>query len=820
MPNRLSLERNALAAPTAYTIIITRNLEFGRGAKAGFLQLVTDRKRRMRVSSHKKHLEAMQSEVLEFHPFLEQLFRALPDVKRVEYTHGPSEMGADFVLEKHDSTTGRKRYVGVIAKLGNIKQGDATLSRQIEECRVPRKVQNGEQRVRLNEIWVVSSGRISNNAQEKILELEKYLAVQFFGVEDVTSLVDQHAPDLWHSGEGLVGRYLRELTLSMTALDRAARLVPEFKQGGSFSVPIRFVEPDELRARRNSRRGGTVTLHEAAQQHSFMYLEGAPGAGKSHAVRQAVMQLANVSSTAGPSAIPVFVSYRELVNDFESSLQNCLDAKLGNALEEAIALDVPRVIFIDGLDELAVEAAYGAVLADLHSQRRSMHRVHVLVSARSGTVPGAVLKSLSSVTWLRAEELSSRQVVEFVKSVVSVAAKRTRVLTDIRTSDLFRQIPKNPIAALLLSKLLLEQHDEVPQTLTELYRISMEIMLGRWRGGAALSGQQDYLIAEAVAQGLAEEAVMDQRVIHTTSELRSRIEAYVRERNLATSVERVIARVSDRAGLFHVNEQSGVVQFKHRSFAEYLVAQKWRESAQVQADARVFVPYWRNVFFFVCGLKPDCESLVTSILAVAPTSESEKFGRFMYGAEYLLAAHMTPYRVIEKALPHIMLTAAELYDDVVQRRTTSVLATLSESHLLWLFAFISKRQYGYRFFQRAFDAACITVSDSGASRRTQAIALYLLATTVADLDHSDPFGYLAKEFSADEVPLPVALAVSHESKMSTEMMPSARVRAFNRQLRKMLKARSDAERVSLEHFLERLKTTPIDPSSNARLPAK
>jgi hypothetical protein len=48
----------------------------------------------------------LKDEVKEFHPFLRTLFPKMPGIQSTEYTHGTTEYGADFVLERTDQSLG------------------------------------------------------------------------------------------------------------------------------------------------------------------------------------------------------------------------------------------------------------------------------------------------------------------------------------------------------------------------------------------------------------------------------------------------------------------------------------------------------------------------------------------------------------------------------------------------------------------------------------------------------------------------------------------------------------------------------------------
>lgn len=104
------------------------------------------------VRKHKEKLASISDEVAELHPLLRSLLPKLPRVVDVEYTHGPQEMGADFVISRRDDTFGQTEYVGVIAKVGKILQDFSDVERQIKECEVPRTFFGGKKKIRLAEV--------------------------------------------------------------------------------------------------------------------------------------------------------------------------------------------------------------------------------------------------------------------------------------------------------------------------------------------------------------------------------------------------------------------------------------------------------------------------------------------------------------------------------------------------------------------------------------------------------------------------------------------------------------------------------------------
>ena len=145
-------------------------------------------------------LASIKDEVGELHPLLKRLLPKLPTVISVEYTHGPTEMGADFVVQRRHEIFGDTDYVGVIAKVGKIVTDFSDIERQIGECWVPRTVDGGTKKVRLNEVWVVVTENITKGAQEKILNKFESAKIEFLQWSRLVSLIDRYIPDYWTEG--------------------------------------------------------------------------------------------------------------------------------------------------------------------------------------------------------------------------------------------------------------------------------------------------------------------------------------------------------------------------------------------------------------------------------------------------------------------------------------------------------------------------------------------------------------------------------------------------------------------------------------------
>ena len=99
----------------------------------------------MKEQRKKELIESLENETKEFHPFLKNLFPKLKNIKRVHYTHGSTEYGADFILIAEDTILLQEQYIGVVVKSKKIQQNDIeTIQRQINESfKMPKVIFNG-----------------------------------------------------------------------------------------------------------------------------------------------------------------------------------------------------------------------------------------------------------------------------------------------------------------------------------------------------------------------------------------------------------------------------------------------------------------------------------------------------------------------------------------------------------------------------------------------------------------------------------------------------------------------------------------------------
>ncbi|RZM23815.1 MAG: hypothetical protein EOO88_24955, partial [Pedobacter sp.] len=280
-------------------------------------------------------IESIAAEVSELHPLLSSVLDKLQNITHVECTHGVFEKGADFVLTRLDPALGTYSHIGVVVKKGKISSDITDISRQIEECTQPRLLQGGKRSERLTEIWVINTSSISINAKEKIFDTYVRQRIEFIDGEQLTRLVDKHAPYFWHAVPSAIGRYLDDVRAQILASDHEAGTV------GGIAVDKFYIEPDIQEIDRSSyqknsarqKKPRLVNLTEEVLTSAVTILEGEMGFGKSKTARVIVQHYCAPDQTKLKNVVPIYASFRKYCES-KSTLNAFISRTLGDVESE------------------------------------------------------------------------------------------------------------------------------------------------------------------------------------------------------------------------------------------------------------------------------------------------------------------------------------------------------------------------------------------------------------------------------------------------------------------------------------------------------
>lgn len=128
--------------------------------------------------------------------------------------------------------------------------------------------------------------------------------------------------------------------------------------------------------------------------------------------------------------------------------------------------------------------------------------------------------------------------------------------------------------------------------------------------------------------------------------------------------------------------------------------------------------------FLDLGTKKDCPEDLKKIIDIVPKSENQRWLKAMNASNYFLAAFTSPYDIICEGIVDAMISAAQLYNDIVNGRIKSIFQELPRMHILWMLRMFMSHGYTYDFFKKAVLDASLIIDENEQLGEEKAYALY------------------------------------------------------------------------------------------------
>ncbi|MBE8718797.1 restriction endonuclease [Cellvibrio polysaccharolyticus] len=712
--------------------------------------------------------EKIKSEVKDLHPLLEKIFKKMEGVKNVEYTHGTLEFGADFILSKKDELLDDIDYIGVIVKKNKISQSSHDVSRQIDECLNVDRVIRGNKTINLNEIWVITAEGISANA--KVTFAKKYATakLKFIDGSKLADLIEKYTPNYWENLPLHVSEYLASLKEKIKIIEANSSFNLANMEG--YEIQQTLIKKENSAYKKSSNvviaRKSRTGIHDIIEKQGTCMIEGSMGSGKSNLLRKTALSFCDNNKYIKENTLPILTTFKELEENNEGSLKNLLsETKEKNNLSE---IECKYLIMIDGLDEANLTSQQRLErINEITKEANALNNIKVILAGRK------IDEKIDSEKWnscLRTYEmapLSIKSILTLIQNACKGVNLASRVASDLNNSNIFRMLPRTPIAAILLTKLIQENQQDIPSNLTELYSKYTELSLGRWdlNHKDRSANPKEYQPTNTIIKIIAKFFVENQLTCISIDEAKGFFKEYVEERNLGVSSETLFNRLIERCDLVTINDQKSTFSFRHRTFMEYFYAQSMSKE-KMPLTENSFDLYWSTIIYFWIGLARDCPETIREITEIKPISSPLKFLKFINFGNILMAANQTKYSEITNSIRSVFLEAAKSFTEGRKGDTVETLSRLSEMQLLCFYRHIMCDSYGYDFFKTAIEASMIEIEDdTSISLEERCGALFLLNTVYLTIGGEDIFDNMIEKFGAN-IPLSIQLAIQHECSMA------------------------------------------------------
>ncbi|EUJ11605.1 hypothetical protein Meth11DRAFT_2451 [Methylophilaceae bacterium 11] len=708
-------------------------------------------------------LHSLKNEVKDLHPFLSDLFRKIPELTNVEYTHGPDEFGADFVLISTDNLLGGEEYIGVVVKQGSIKQDQDDIERQIKECQItPRKIAGGKKVVVLNQIWIVTNGTISANAREKIKNFHSDKNIKFIWDETLIKLVDKNFPTFWEDVDRNVGNYLSALEVKVKNLNSKFSILDVNQNDIYIDQQLVRIDVNDIKKFRVRLKQKPVKLKDVLANERVVFVEAPMGYGKSKLLRQAAMEYSELKNFSQNKILPIFIDYRDLLDDYDNKIESILDRL--RTKEKINHEELNIVLFIDSMDENKIDDEI-KVQKVIEFVKGAICYKNIKIVFASRPFRNPLLDEKLDTVLVRFElmQLSMDRIVKFVETLCNAEVITTKLKSDLSKSALFKSLPRSPISAILLSRVLASNVRELPSTLPELYSKYMDLVLGRWEIQKGNSSEKEYETTVIIVRLIAKFMLENDLASIGIGDAEDIISNYLSERETGYTVKSIFGKIQEFDQVINVDLQNNKLNFTHRSFLEFMFAESLFFSYGISAQIEnPFALYWGASNYFYLGKLKDCPLQLDKIFRLISLDERERLNKIVYSGSYLLAGYQSPYKVISSCLAIVIKEAAEFFCHVVENPQESPFGNFPKLQLLAIITSLLRKSLEYEFFKKALNELETDLFMMPELNTTDSISAFFVASLRAGLGCEDAFDMLINEKKYD-LPEYIQLGIIHVS---------------------------------------------------------
>lgn len=181
-------------------------------------------------------------------------------------------------------------------------------------------------------------------------------------------------------------------------------------------------------------------------------------------------------------------------------------------------------------------------------------------------------------------------------------SKASQLLRELTSKAILDKLPKTPLTLTLLA-IVYETRDDLPTTLTELYRIFSELLLGKLDHRKGINPIKDTQVKSGMLSYIAWEMHKNGQDDIRQEEMIAYADFYLKEQlgDDQSDSKEIIQNVIDRSALLIPTEDKR--KFRHLSFQEYFAARKIYSQKIFRDNLSDWIedPWWSDVLFFAAG---------------------------------------------------------------------------------------------------------------------------------------------------------------------------------------------------------------------------
>ncbi len=592
----------------------------------------------------------------EMHSHLATLFGILEPNFLIAVTHGNKELGKDLVMVRQGAIT--SNVIAVVVKRGSMKgvtggdvdeiieavdkvlpkrltkQGKIIKSQVVQALAHKAELPQLLRKLPVTEVLVLIVGELGGNSRKRLeAEMPNKKIVDIHDVDWLVNEFTDHYPQIFFHGKTI--DFLQRQIERCREREALVRLDKSFAE--CFIQPVLALWDEVSIEGSNLSVGLSKKPVNFDKLISFLTVEkpimliGDAGTGKSTALAKFALHMLEQSYAGAKRSqamkdiaqVPLLVTFNDL-----RTCDNADDLFDKAGLHEDKHLFVASALLVDGLDE--VPSAERQQLLDKAKAFSRDLSLPLLMTSRKIDI---VRNTMSGITRIELEHFGVSQALQLFEQMRR-GQKDLKALKD-GLMRIKNQIPMIPLSLLLLVKIV-EEHHEVPSTLTELYDRFVDAVLGRFDKEKGITVLFEYAIKKKFLSALAYHTFVKSNVLTLKKEdFNNFVLSYIGRYDIGSDKMEEFVGDVERAGIIEIGNE---VRFKHRSFLDYFAAFYLTDNFEEFADLNsmlvewYYSDFWSNVTFFYIGLrKKITQNLLDLLFEHKETNLEDRISKFVIG---------------------------------------------------------------------------------------------------------------------------------------------------------------------------------------------
>lgn len=618
------------------------------------------------LSNLQKKEILLQYRELDMHKELKILFEKMHPLNTSVYiTHGKDEMGRDIIISEKKPLGNEN--TAVVVKMDKLSgsAADKTLFEictQINQCfEVSKAVKDQLQPLKTDKVVVCIFGEISNKAQDNLnANLKSHEGkIKYLDIEQLLQYFTQYYPSIFLGASGLEALHNKYNELEKSMLKRnkflkTSYIEPNlriFRKSKKQLLAISKSSDGEKMSRTlgDNIFGEKETIHSIAkkvlERNHRILIEGEAGSGKSifvikltmHIIEETIKRIhINKGIEENIINIPVVIKATKFVNN--GTLKDAIE----NYYSESSSLLKPNILIIDGMDE--VNNILKEKIISEAENYSNINNITLIFTTRKST---EVKNRLTSYEHYELLPFETSQAINYIKKILE--KNQILVGTLIKgIEQLKHQIPLYPMALSLLIEIA-EKHQEIPASISELYKRFIEMALGQSNDDEHISAIFEPNIKREFLECISYQKFYTENIsILDKKEFDEFLDQYIKKFPIITNKEIFLSEL-ERTSLIKFDNYK--VEFLHKSFLDYFIASYFSNRHTELYDNGNFndiyklyhSSLWEDVTYFYFGQKSRInKSEIDKIINSIPQSHNDllkDISHFMIGKLIQYAWH-------------------------------------------------------------------------------------------------------------------------------------------------------------------------------------